>query len=237
MRFRSKQIKWPGMRCACALSATRELLLGLREPLHQTPLLAHVRCTVCPRLRAALLACFDRAARETDAFGSFFIAFSRVRPRFVEPSSLVTGSSSPRCESWAAFLRVSALPNHSVSALLLTRHRSSVRRRWSWSGCSLELNAKRLPRHSWQAVTIPSWDGMRLLLRRVGRQAYYPDRMVHRHVQDVGRWIHHNALRMIRNVDCVWDVIQLRISTPKKPKEAYPLADLCGVIGKIVRLR
>jgi hypothetical protein len=55
------------------------------------------------------LACFDRAARETDVFGSYFIAFSRVRPRFVEPSSLVTGSSSPRRESWAAFLRVSAL--------------------------------------------------------------------------------------------------------------------------------
>jgi hypothetical protein len=49
-----------------------------------------------PRFRAVLFACRDSAARETVLFGSFFIAFSRARPCFVEPSSLVTGSSFPR---------------------------------------------------------------------------------------------------------------------------------------------
>lgn len=62
-----------------------------------------------PRFRAVLFACLDRAARETVLFGSFFIAFMRARPRFVEPSSLVTGSSSPRRVSCAAFRRVSGL--------------------------------------------------------------------------------------------------------------------------------
>jgi hypothetical protein len=48
------------------------------------------------RFRAALFACRDSAARETELFGSRFIAFNRALPRFVEPSSLVTGFSSPR---------------------------------------------------------------------------------------------------------------------------------------------
>lgn len=72
---------------------------GLRELRYQTPLVARFRWTVSPRFRAALLACFDKAVCETEFFGSFFMAFSRARPRFVEPSSLVTGSSSPRRES------------------------------------------------------------------------------------------------------------------------------------------
>jgi hypothetical protein len=44
-----------------------------------------LRCTVCPRFRAVLLACRDNAARETELFGSRFIAFNRALPRFVEP--------------------------------------------------------------------------------------------------------------------------------------------------------
>jgi hypothetical protein len=36
----------------------------------------------------------------------------------------------------------------------------------------------------------------------------YPDRLVHRHIQDVGRWIPHNALRMIRNANCDWDGVR-----------------------------
>jgi hypothetical protein len=46
-----------------------------------------------------LFACRESAAWETELFGSCFIAFNRALPRFVEPSSFVTGFSSPRRES------------------------------------------------------------------------------------------------------------------------------------------
>jgi hypothetical protein len=46
-----------------------------------------------------LFACRESAARETELVDSRFIAFNWALPRFVEPSSLVTGFSSPCRES------------------------------------------------------------------------------------------------------------------------------------------
>jgi hypothetical protein len=51
------------------------------------------------RASAVVFACRESAACDTELLSSCFITFNRALPRFVEPSSLVTGFSSPRRES------------------------------------------------------------------------------------------------------------------------------------------